>query len=123
MLGIVAVVTLVLWSGRGILEAPKPSTDRNIEWLTIVGDSYEFRGVVYNSSEALLAELRRLRPKPSLVNVRWLTQGNASTPSEEVRRNVAKAQSVLREARIASPDAVVGNEVFGVSPSANRSEP
>ena len=118
LLVVAALVSFVLWGGRGILESPRAPSAPDTEWLTVENDKFEFRGNVYRTTEGLSAALRQLQPKPHLVSVRWVVAGGASPPNEVPSMQVQQARDALLNANIATPNAVVGNEIFLSQPVA-----
>jgi len=121
LFAVAALVAFVLWSGRGILENPYAGKATETEWMTVANGTFEFRGTVYRTTEALSTGLRQLQPKPQLVGVRWVAAGDASPPSMVPSTQVQQARKALLRAHIATPSAVVGNEIFVAEPSAASS--
>jgi len=116
LFALAALVSLVLWSGRGILENPHTADVSHTEWLTVANGEFEFRGAAYRTAETLSAGLLQLQPKPKLVSVRWVVDGGASPSNEVPSTLVQQARDALLEAHIATPNAVVGNEIFVSEP-------
>ena len=114
LIGMGAVVGLIWWSSSGFFESRSPT---DTEWLTVSNGEFEIRGNVYQTPEALQAGLQQLQPRPQLVTVRWVVAG-ASAAAEAPSVQVEQARSALARAHIATPPAVVGNEVFMGKPSA-----
>ena len=123
LVGLVAVVAVILWSGRGFLEATKSAAGNGSEWLTVGSEHFEFRGTLFQTPEALLTGLLQHQPKPQLVSVRWLVRSGDATPSEVMVARVSEARGALAKARIASSEGVVGNQIFEVKPSASPKWP
>jgi hypothetical protein len=121
LFAVAALVSFVLWSGRGILENPRAGNATDTEWMTVTNGTYEFRGTVYRTAEALSTGLLQLQPKPQLVSVRWVASGSASPPGTVPSTEVQQALEALLEAHIATPSAVVGNEIFVAEPTAASS--
>ena len=121
LFAVAALVASALWSGRGILESRYAGKATETEWMTVANGTFEFRGVVYQTTEALSAGLRQLQPEPQLVSVRWVAVGNASSPSTVPSAQVQQAREALLKAHIATPSAVVGNEIFMAEPSTTPS--
>jgi len=121
LFAVAALVSFVLWSGRGILENPHAGNATDAEWMTVANGTFEFRGIVYRTAEALSKGLAQLQPKPQVVSIRWVAAGDASPPGAVPSTEVRQAREALLEAHIATPSAVVGNEIFVAEPSAASS--
>ena len=118
LIAVAAILSFVLWSGRGILENPYAGNATDTEWMTVANGTFEFRGIVYRTTEALSTGLLQLQPKPRLVSVRWVAAREASPPSTVPSTQVQRAREALLAAHITTPIAVVGNEIFLAKPSA-----
>lgn len=107
-----AFVGVVLWSGRGILEGSHANPEVGTEWMTVTDTTYELRGVVYRTIEALSTGLSQLQPKPRHVSVRWVAAADPASSSATPSAQVQQAREALLKEHIATPGTVVGNEVF-----------
>jgi hypothetical protein len=117
-LAVVALVSFVLWSGRGILEHQRAGDVTKTEWMTVANGTFEFRGTVYRTAESLSVGLLQLQPKPQLVSLRWVTAGNDSPSSPMLATQLQQAREALQQANIAAPSAFMANEIFVAEPSA-----
>ena len=119
LIAVAALISFVLWSGRGILESTQARTATNTEWMTVTNGTYEFRGTVYRTTEALSTGLSQLHPKPQHVSVRWVASADPSSSRTSPSAQVQQAREALLSAHIATPSAVVGNEIFTSETSAS----